>query len=78
MSMVSKCFWSHFENETDRSEISEVSKFNYLKEMLKLKVRTLIDGLLFTTERYETAKSIVKSKYSNGSEVTNAHVQKLI
>ena len=46
--------------------------------MLKLKVRTLIDGLPFTTERYERAKSIVKSKYSNGSEVTNAHVQRLI
>lgn len=71
-------FWSQFDNETDRSEISEVSKFNYLKEMLKLKVRTLIDELPFTTERYERAKNIVKSKYSNGSEVTNAHIQRLI
>lgn len=56
MSMVSKCFWSHFENKTDRSEISEVSKFNYLKEMLKLKVRTLIDGLPFTTESMKELK----------------------
>ena len=43
-------FWSQFKNEIYRSEISQISKFNLLKEMLKPKVRTLIDGLSFTTK----------------------------
>ena len=64
-------FWSQFENEIDRSEISQVSKFNYLKEMLKPKVRTLIHGLPFTTEGYKRANNILKSKYGIESEVEN-------
>ena len=41
--------WSHFENEIDRSEISQVSKFNYFKGILKPKFRILIDGHPFKT-----------------------------
>ena len=46
--------------------------------MLKPKVRALIDGLPFTTEGYERAKNILKSKYGKDSEVANAHIQSII
>ena len=71
-------FWSQLESETDREELAQVTKFNYLKEMLKHKVRNLVDELPFTTEGYERAKNILKSKYGKDSEVANAHIQSLI
>ena len=67
-------FWSQFENEIDRSETSKISKFDYLKEMLKPKVRSFIDRLPFTTEGFERANSILKPEYGIESEVENAPV----
>ena len=71
-------FWKQFESEIDRAELAQVTKFNYLKEMLKPKVRNLVDELPFTTEGYQRAKNILKSKYGKDSEVANAHIQSLI
>ena len=56
-------FWNQFEAEIDKSSISQISKFSYLKEMVVQKVRLTIDGLPFTVEGYERAKSILKSRY---------------
>ena len=43
-------FWNRFKSEIDRSELSTVSKFSYLKELIFPKVRVTIDGLPFTSE----------------------------
>ena len=43
-------FWNQFETEIDQVQISPISKFSYLKELLVPKVRLLIDGLPFTSE----------------------------
>ena len=71
-------FWSQFETEIDKAEIRQVAKFSYLKELLVSKVRMSIDGLPFTSEGYERAKNILKTKYGKPSEVSNAHVQQII
>jgi chromosome segregation ATPase len=62
-------FWSQFETEVDRAEVAQVTKFSYLKELLEPKVRTTIDRLPFTTEGYERAKNILKTKYGKTSEM---------
>ena len=56
-------FWNQFEAEIDKSQVAAVTKFSYLKELVEPKVRNAIDGLPFTVEGYERAKSILKSKY---------------
>lgn len=71
-------FWSQFETEIDKSEIGQVAKFSYLKELLVSKGRLSIDGLPFTSEGYERAKNILKTKYGKLSEVANAHIQQII
>ena len=68
-------FYSQFEIEIDRSRLASVSKFSYLKELVVPQVRSLIDGLPFTTEGYERAKRILKTKYGKDSEIINAHVK---
>ena len=50
-------FWNQFESYKEKSELSPVSKSSYLKELVSPKVRSLIDGLPFTTEGYTRAKN---------------------
>ena len=64
-------FWNQFECEIDRARFEQVTKFDFLQEMLIPKVIFLVDGLPFTTEDYEKAKKILKSKYGKESEVAN-------
>ena len=68
-------FWSQFKTEIDRSPLSPVAKFSYLKEFLEPKPRSMIDGLPFTSEDYNRAKSILVGKYGKPNEVPNAHIQ---
>ena len=71
-------FWNQFEAEIDHSTVAGVTKFSYLKELVDPKVRTAIDGLPFSTEGYERAKNILKTKYGKTSEIVNAYVQNIM
>ena len=71
-------FWNQFQTEIDKAKLTQVAKFSYLKELVVPSVRASIDGLLFTTEGYERAKYILKTKYGKSSEVTNAPMQCII
>ena len=71
-------FWNQFQSDIEKSELSPVSKFSDLKQLVTPKVRSLIDGLPFTTEGYTRAKNILVKKYGKHSEVANAHVQNIM
>ena len=71
-------FWNQFEAEIDRTEVAAVTKFSYLKELVGPKVKTAIDDVPFTTEGYQRAKNILKSKYGQMSEIVNAYVQNIM
>ena len=71
-------FWGQFDVEIDRSNLTLVTKFSYLKEFVDPKVRILIDGLPFTSEGHNRAKSILCAKYGSPSEVVNAHIQEIM
>ena len=66
-------FWNQFETEIDQFQISPISRFLYLKELLVPKVRLLIDGLLFISEGYASAK-ILTFRYIKPSKVASAHI----
>ena len=71
-------FWNQFSVEIDSSRLASVTKLSYLKEFLEPKVRSIIDGLPFTSEGYNRAKSILEGKYGKPSEVANAHIQSIM
>ena len=71
-------FWNQFEAEISRTEVAAVTKFSYLNELVGPKVKTAIDGVPFTTEGYQRAKNILKSKYGQMSEIVNAYVQNIM
>jgi len=41
-----------FAAEVDAANVSQITKFSYLKKLLELQVRSSIDALPFTTEGY--------------------------
>ena len=71
-------FWNQYEAEIEKSYISSVSKFSYLKELLIPSVRATVDALPLISEGYKRAKQILKSKYGKPSEVVKAYVQNIM
>ena len=68
-------FWNQFEIEVDGSNISEISKFNYLLELTKGKPRDDILGLPHTSDGYAEAKRILKSTYGKDTKVHRALIK---
>ena len=66
--------WSQFETEINRVDITTISKFSYLKELVIPKLSALIDGLPINTEGYERAKTILKANFGKPNQVTNPHI----
>ena len=69
-------FWNIYEAKIDKcSDMAAATKFAYPKDLLESKVRAGIDGLPFSSEGYERAKNILRTKYRKTSEIVNAYVQ---
>ena len=71
-------FWGQFETQIDKLSAPAVTKISYLKELLVLKVRNLIDGLPFTPEGYQKAKDLLVQRYGKTSEVVGTYVQNIL
>ena len=62
-------FWQQYEASIGAADIPNVTKFSYLKELLEPKIRGLIEGLPLSSEGFERAKNILKTKYGKESEI---------
>ena len=71
-------FWNKFAAEIDTADLSPITKFAYLKELVKPKVRADIDGLPLSVEGYERAQNILKGEYGKTCEIVNAYVQNIL
>ena len=71
-------FWNKFMAENDSTDLSPVTKFAYLKELVKSKIRVGIDGLPLTNEGHSRAKAILESEYGKTSEIVDAYVQNIL
>ena len=70
-------FWNKFEAEIDETGLPAVTKFAYLKELVKPRVRKGIDSLPFTSEGYERAKNFLQTNYGQTSEIINAYAENI-
>lgn len=71
-------FWGQFETQIEKLSAPAVTKISYLKELLVLKVRNLIDGLPFTPEGYQKAKDLLAQRYGKTSEVVETYVRNIL
>ena len=51
---------------------------SYLKELVEVKVRNLIDGLPFTEEGYDKAKTLLEKRFARTSEVVGVYVRNIL
>ena len=70
-------FWNQFTVEVDGSSIVEISKFNYLLELVKGKPKDDILGLPHTDEGYQEAKCILVETYGKDIKVHKALIKEL-
>lgn len=70
-------FWNQFVEIIDKATMPGVTKFAYLKSFLNQKVKHLVEGLPFTNEGYNRAKSILLDKYGKDSEIIKAYSQQI-
>ena len=71
-------FWQQYEASIGAADIPNVTKFSHLKELLEPKIRGLIEGLPLSSEGFERAKNILKTKYGKESEIVNAYVTNIM
>ncbi|XP_028390985.1 uncharacterized protein LOC114515863 [Dendronephthya gigantea] len=71
-------FWGQFTETVDKRSVAPVNKFAYLCGFLSPKVKTAIEGLPFTPEGYNRAKSILEDRYGKNSEVIKAYIKLII
>ena len=71
-------FSGQFSSQIDSTSEPATTKFSYLKELVDVKVRKLIDGLPFTEEGYLKAKALLEKRYGQTSEVVGAYVRNIL
>ena len=59
-------------------EISDVEKFNYLRNQLKGNALKSVQGLALTTANYKEALEILEKRYGRPSTIIRAHVKELL
>ena len=70
-------FWNQFVEIIDKAIMPGVTKFAYLKSFLDQKVKHSVEGLPFSNEGYNRAKSILLDKYGKDSEIIKAYSQQI-
>ena len=70
-------FWNHFVVEVDSANISEISKFNYLLELVEGEPKEHILGLPHTPEGYHEAKKILEMTFGKDIKVHEALIRDL-
>ena len=68
-------FWGQFTEAIDKTRMTALTKFSYLKEFVDVKVRKTIDRLPFTAEGYTRVRSILMDHYGKESEIVKVYVQ---
>ena len=72
-------FWEQFAAHVDDAEdLAEVTKFGYLKSLLKGEAVDCISGLTLTTANYAVAVDLLKKRFGQKERIVFAHLQALL
>ena len=71
-------FYDQFEAVVHNSDLPEVSKFVYLRSLLKGEASSVIEGLKLNNEHYSIALELLKSRYGRKEKLIFHHIQELL
>ena len=71
-------FWDQFIATVDESELTTVTKFTYLQNLLSGEALMSIKGLALTDANYQTAKDLLQKRFGRKERIIFCHVQGLL
>ena len=72
-------FWDSFSSSVDTNEsLSDVEKFNYLRNLCEQGAASTIAGLALTDANYKVAVDLLKKRFGNVDVVINSHMDRLL
>ena len=71
-------FWETFETSVDQRNISDVTKFTYLKRVVKDEAAKVIQGLSLEANNYALAVELLKKRYGRKPQLIFEHIQALL
>ena len=70
--------WEQFEVVVGNSDMADVTKFSYLRLLLKDEAKAMIKGLFLSGEHYPVACELLQKRFGHPELIIFGHVQKLI
>ena len=70
-------FWDVFESSVDKQNISKVSKFSYLRSVLRGAALVAISGIALSNDNYDMAVALLKKKFGKPESTAEALYTKL-
>ena len=70
-------FWDMFKTSIDEQGLPKVSKFNYLKSVLKGTAATVISGLSISNDNYDLAIALLKERFGRSEVIVESLYAKL-
>ena len=62
-------FWEMFSTDVDQQNLYKISKFTYLKGILKGAAATAISGIAITSDNYDLAVTLLKERFGRPDAV---------
>ena len=72
-------FWDSFNAAVhENPKLENITKFNYLKSVLKGQALSAVSGLALTSSNYNEAVEILKRRYGNKQLLISTHMEKIL
>ena len=71
-------FWEQFEAIVDSTDLPVVTKFTYLRTLLKGEAKSAISGLKLTAANYQTAVALLKDRFGRTDRIIFSHIEALL
>ena len=71
-------FWEHFKAVVDDGDLPVITKFTYLRSLLKGEASAAVQGLSLTADNYKTACDILLKRLGRSERIIFYHIQRLL
>ena len=71
-------FWDQFQAVVHASELPDITKFSYLRSLLKGEANAAVQGLSLTAAHYRIACDLLRDRFGRPERIVFSHIQELL
>ena len=71
-------FWDQFQAVVHASELPDITKFSYLRSLLKGEAKAAVQGLSLTAAHYRIACDLLRDRFGRPERIVFSHIQELL